>query len=150
VGILYAVTPLLPDDEFITWLRKFGNELPEASTSRYPTVREIRDTLAQLDGYSFEASTGGMNWEAVIFESGRQDDRWAGEWADLIVTEYHGDDNIPLSCYFSKGPARLPVLIVQQLTPLCGPLVIMLDSCAIPLLITSETDIDRAIQAWEM
>lgn len=150
MGILYVVTPLIADDESITWLRKFGNEPPEASPSRYPTVREIRDTLAQLDGYSFETFTGGTNWEAEIFESGRQDDRWAGEWADLIVTEYHGEDTIPLSFYFSKGPARLPTLIVQQLTTSCGPLVIMRDSDVIPLLITPDTDIDRAIQAWEM
>lgn len=150
MGILYAVTPLVADDEFITWLRKFGNELPEAATSRYPTVREIRDTLARLDSYDFETSTGGMNWEAVVFERGRQDDRWAAEWADLIVTDYHGDDTIPLSFYFSKGPARLPVLIVQQLTPSCGPLVIMRDSDAIPLLITPDTDIGRAIRAWGM
>ena len=150
MGILYAVTPLLAAEEFIEWLRMFGNEPPKASPSRYPTVREIRDTLAQLDGYSFEASTGGRNWEAEIFERGRGDDRWSGEWADLIVTGYHGDDNVPLSCYFSKGPARLPVVIVQQLTKHCGPLVIMLDSCAIPLLITPDTDVDRAIQAWEI
>src|SRR5690348_13958276 len=132
MGILYAVAPLCPDEEFIAWLRSFGNEPPEASLSRYPTVREIRATLAQLDGYSYEASTGSRNWEAVIFESGREDDRWSGEWADLIVIGYHGDDDVPLSCYFSKGPARLPVLIVQQLAKSCGPLVIMLDSAAIP------------------
>src|SRR5690349_6390977 len=148
MGILYAAAPLVADENSIEWLRQFGNEPPEAPLSRYPTVREIRDTLAQLDGYSLETSTGGMNWEAVIFESGRQDDRWAGEWADVIVTEYHGDDTIPLSFYFSKGPARLPTLIVQQLTKSCGPLVIMRDSDVIPLLITPDTDIDRAIQAW--
>jgi len=150
MGILYAVTPLLADEELIEWLRKFGNERPDASTSRYPTVREIRDTLAQLDGYGFETSTGGMNWEAVVFERGRQDDRWAGEWADLIVTDYHGDDTIPRSFYFSKGPARLPVLIVQHLAASCGPLVIMRDSDAIPLLITPDSDIDRALQVWEV
>lgn len=149
----YLVSPLRANETFTHWLHEFGIALPSTSESRFPTLREICFVLDHLEGCTFDSATdyftGGTHWEADIIERDGSEDQRIEEWANLCVMNYQGNDDTPLAFYFRKGFVRLTILIVQRLTQICGPLVIVLNSSFIPLLVTPETDIDQAIQAWD-
>ena len=149
MSISYVVTPLLDDEAFANWLDTFGILPPTGVASRFPTIREIRCILENLDGFDFETWIGGTFWDADIFECHRSDDRWEGEYTRLCVINYEDSEEIPVAFYFHKGSARLALFILQRLTQICGPLVIVLDTCGIPILVTPKTDIDRAHNAWD-
>ena len=77
------------------------------------------------------------------------DERWEGEYTTLWVMSYEGNEEIPAPFCFRKGSARLVFLILQRLTQISGPLVVVLDTCGIPILVTPETDIDQAHHVWD-
>jgi hypothetical protein len=145
----YVVIPLLDGEAFAHWLDEFGIIPPAGVTSRFPTIREIRCTLENLDGFDFETFVGSTFWDADIFECDRSGDRWEGEYTRLCVINYEDNEEVPVAFYFHKGSARLALLILQCLTQICGPLVVVLDTCDIPIFVTPETNIDRAYHVWD-
>jgi hypothetical protein len=149
MSFFYVVTPLLDDEAFTRWLGEFGIVPPAGANSRFPTVRELRFILEHLDGLSFEASVGSTYWDADIFACGHSGERWEGEYTTLWVTNYKGNEEVPVDFCFRKGSARLVLLILQRLTQISGPLVVVLDTCGIPILVTLETDIDQAYRVWD-
>ncbi|QBD78672.1 hypothetical protein EPA93_22860 [Ktedonosporobacter rubrisoli] len=149
MSFFYVVTPLLEDEAFTRWLDEFGIIPPPGATSRLPTIRELCSILEQLEGFSFEVSKGSTHWDADIFECGQPGKRESGEYTTIWVSNYEGNEESPVDFCFRKGSARLVLLILRHLTPLCGPLVIVLDTCCIPILVTPETDVDRAQHVWD-
>ena len=145
----YVVIPLLGDEAFTHWLGEFGIQPPPGATSRLPSVRELRGTLNQLDGFCSEVSIGSPWWDADIFACTQSEKRWEGEYTTLWVRNFDGNEEIPVDFRFRKGSARLVLRILRRLTQICGPLVVLLDTCCIPILVTPETAIDLAHQVWD-
>jgi|GEM_PF-1249117 len=154
MSLHYLVSPLRANEKFAHWLHDFGIVLPSSTESRFPTLREIYFVLEHLEDCTFDSAndyfTGGTHWEADIIKRDCFDDQGVGEWANLCVMNYQGNDDTPLAFYFRKGFVRLMILIVQRLTEICGPLVIVQNSGYIPLLVTPETDIDQVVQTWDI
>ena len=115
-----------------------------AATSRYPTPREIQQTLEALDGYRVEHFRGTGHWYATVWPAGREG------WATLIVPDYDGRDDVARSFYFEKGSPELNLLILERLSRVCGPLVIVPDTGSDPVIVAPGLDIDQALHSWSI
>jgi hypothetical protein len=130
VGILWTVWPL--DDQMKKWLSELSIEHPNVRT-RFPTGNEVKQTLANLEGYRIDVIDNGLShsWQAWI-ESDREPDKWTL----LNITSYSGDDE-PQEIWFEKGHEDLIKQLVQLFAQRCGPLVLIADVGGDPMVIAA-------------
>jgi hypothetical protein len=149
MGVLYTVIPLLPDhrDELEDWLRSLNMASP-ADAGRYPSLQELRSVLDHLEGYSIRYSTSRVlpgHWYADIVQA----DQRNGEWAFIVVNDYTGMETDAYKFGFERGAPRLMLLILQRVASLCGPLLVVPDTGALPIIVTPDLDLDQALHTWE-
>lgn len=154
MGICYHVTPLgnyaKRDDEDATraYYESIGIKLsPGETPGRYPTPREIRGVLDRLEGFSVTYRVDMYYWTASI--SYTRDPK-NGPWTylHLDINDFSGDEEEPCSFYFEKGWESLIIHIAEQLSQLCGPLIVEDDMEFTPLVITPGIDIQKAVKDW--
>ena len=148
MGVQYDVIPLgyVHDDYDLTWLEEFGISLPEGvPPSRFPTPREIRGILDQLEGYRTIYTVDLYAWAADIAERAGPEH---GHWTTLYVQGFEGDEDQPHPLFFAKGSEELIIRIVEQLAQICGPLIIDNDVDGAPVLVTAGMSVEVALSAW--
>ena len=151
MGIQYYIVPLGSyggrSDALASSLEAFGITIAvDQSPSRYPTPREIRAVLDQLDGYAVTYHVDAYTWWADVTDAV---DPQHARWTSLIVQDFEGVEDEPHEFYFAKGWEDLIIQIVEKLSRVCGPLVLIDDINWMPLLITPETDVGSALIKWQ-
>jgi hypothetical protein len=147
MSVIYGVIPMLADrkDELAAWLRSLDVACPEG-TGRYPSIQELRTVLDQLDGYTVRCSTGALgHWYAEVSPA----DRATSDGADIVVSNFSGNEADPHEFYFVHSSRRVILLIVQRLASLCGPLMVVPDTGDLPVVVTPDLDLEQALLAWK-
>jgi hypothetical protein len=115
---------------------------------RYPILQELRAVLDHLDGYTVSYNTSARgNWDAKIVPADQGDD----EWVFIEVNNYTGNETDAHDYDFSfaqRGDMRLILLILQRLARVCGPLMVLEDTGALPVVVTPDLDPDQALLRW--
>src|SRR5207253_1573948 len=112
------------------WLRENNHPLPSLlSESRLPTLGELKAVVEHLDGYTARVRlskvTNSIDLEVIDHRGYR-----AG-WSTTIWAKKLNDENRPpededvVEFTFHKGSPELAVVIVEKLTHVCGPLVLI-------------------------
>ncbi len=120
------------------WPKEFGALRPEGwETSQNPTVRELRQAIAALEGYEV--------WDSL--EEGGQ--IWIGspaEGVNIIVEDYFPEQDLdkPQNIYFD-GTNTLEVRIVEKLARICGPFLLAGEMF---ILVEAGTPADTPWQFW--
>ncbi len=127
---LYRVVTLyecMQEPSTLAWLAQSGITLPgEIPPGCYPTPAQIESTLDALPGIYVAYRVSTMTWQATV--TSRKD----VSWASLIVQDYGGDPETPCPFYFEAGWDEMITLVTSQLARVCGPLVLLHDSGALP------------------
>lgn len=162
MGKSHSVLPLQP--EIVSWLQDDYGLHISLVPSRYPTLREIRDILDHLENYTvtytvdfiaradpFSATATQLQrgWQADIFDPRAWKGRhYEGQWATLVVLQYQGNDDLPHPFYLSKSSGEVSLLILQRLSQVYGPLVVMADDGSDPIVVTPDLDLHQTLQGW--
>jgi hypothetical protein len=129
MGTLYTVLPL--DQKCVEWLDTEGVPHPPAAPSaRYPTPREISETLHCLPGYrvSIHSDAHDREWSAQIDSDG-------DTWAQVRVRNFSSEDS-PHEFYFSKGHPEVVFTVTERLARVCGALVVVGESGCRPVVVS--------------
>ena len=148
MGILYSIESVgqYIQDAGENWLSRIGFTVPrEITFGRMPTTRDLRIALDALDGYQIRYVVDDCSWTADVIESSESalPDR-----TTLRLSNYSGDEGQPQSVVLEKGSELLVIRIGELMSHTCGPLVVDNDMNGAPLLITSGTDLQIALQEW--
>ena len=149
MGVICVVIPVLGQhrDEIETWLSSLDVACPEG-VGRYPSLQELRAVLDHLDGYTVSYSTDRAlpgHWYADIVQADQED----GDWAYIVVNDYTGDETATAEFWFERGAPRVMLRILQQLASVCGPLMLVPDSGALPVVVTPDLDLGQSLLVWE-
>jgi hypothetical protein len=152
VGATYYVVSVSMADQY-PWaadsLRRYNMGPPSPSeVGRNPTPRELRTVLDELSGYTVDYLVGPGNWQAdVDAKTGLRPFR---STTLVSVIDFQGEETTPHLFCFEKGDLTLNILIVERLSRLCGPLFVVPDTGARPLLVTPGIDPKDAVKVWEI
>jgi len=129
MGVSHTVLTLLDDPAFVPWLEVYGVVLPQPwPAHRNPSPAEIRAVLDPQPAYRVEYSIGPGLWDAWISTADQQ--RTA-----IWVRNFSGDEDAPHEFFFHKGSETLNIQILEQLAPVCGPLVLVSDAQGLPMVV---------------
>lgn len=140
MGVLRTILPM--DSACLEWLDQEGVSHPPPAVARFPTPREITDTLSQLSGYAADISSNVATGEWLAHISSIEPSNPA--WASLRVSHYRSDDE-PHELYFPKGWSEVVFTIVERLSHHCGPLVVADDSGGLPVVVCPNDSIPDLI-----
>ncbi|MCW1916867.1 hypothetical protein OJ996_24980 [Luteolibacter sp. GHJ8] len=129
MGVIYSVFPLV--SEITEWLDKEGIPYPAISNPRMPTLVELDEALEHLDGV--EVSDSGLIQST--------DPARPGEWTQIVITDTDSGEGA-CEFYFSKGSDEVVLRVLQKVTALCGPHVVLDDSATWPVLVTPEEPLE--------
>jgi hypothetical protein len=154
MSVLYSIVPFVEEyySEFVEYLADFGIEIPTGTKSRYPTPLEIRQALDEMPEYTKRYSISHMSWDVDIYETAFYDQelrRSRGKYASINSVGPAPDETIPLHIYFHGGTDEVNLEIVMRLTKFTGPLVLMAESDAIPVLVTHGDNVSDLMQQWQ-
>jgi hypothetical protein len=146
VGVLYSVFPL--DDEIATYVRDTGGSVPRFKrSSRHPTPAEIRAACDALPKQRTEYNVNPTGvWQAMVQGANDPDTE---PWTLLNVQEFSGSEDEPHRIWFEKGWPSLILEIVRRLAGPCGPLVIVADTGAAPLVVSHSDSTEELFATWE-
>ena len=151
MGVSYL--SFLLNEEIANWLLENNVAIPSTlPESRFPTLLELMSVVEQLDGYTVTMTlsnatntaeyrsgrpAGLLCW-VVNYDLGLQTGRQPRppEVGDTVQFNFH------------KGSPELAVVIAEKLTRYCGPLVLIRDLDASPLLVTIGIDPQKALEKW--
>jgi len=122
MGFDYNRVPLesmVDADGRVKFLDSIGMPFSIIDKGRWPTLREVRETLATTPNVHLDdISVGADFWD--IFIKGIGD-----EWTSLLCIQYSGDENEPQLIYFEKGWPEFVVRVTEALSHICGDFVIV-------------------------
>jgi hypothetical protein len=122
MGVVYVVVPL--DAEVAAWLDGEAIDHPPApTTARGPSPREVFDALGLLDGVRSVVARHPEQGRIDIEVEDARDGRGTSVW----LSECHSDDQ-PCQLAFCKGSEELIGLILDAVSSLSGPLVLVPDT----------------------
>ena len=137
MGVAYV--PMLLDDDMRRWLESEGVASPERDTpSRWPTPRELRAVLTEMNGcdVTYRDNTDG-GWDAEVVE--RPVDSRSQH--ATIWTKQLASTDVPAPFSFHKSSVELALVILERLSHVCGPLVLVDDSTMAPMVVTPGCDV---------
>ncbi|MBX3628025.1 MAG: hypothetical protein KF892_23655 [Rhizobacter sp.] len=143
MGILYTVWPL--DTQAQEWLRSQEIPFPSGS-SRWPTRKEIQNTLSALRGFKVEYTDNGpgKRWDAFV-----SDEEEDGNWT-LLHAEPQEDDECT-HLHFEKGEPTLVVAIMRSLSEITGPFMLLPDIGCPPMVVSmSQSVVDTVSDFCEV
>jgi hypothetical protein len=145
MSIRYGVLPVASHPDLVDWLAKYNIDVPPLpKNNRYPSPQEIKETLDTLTGYQVTYDIDSQHWRAHVVS----DKSPKRKWAKLHVVDFQGDEQSPHDFWFDQGDPGVNLLILKHLSAACGPLILSADANAVPILVTSETDIAKALEEW--
>jgi hypothetical protein len=142
MGTLYTVVPL--DQKCAEWLDTEGVSHPSvAGAARYPTPREISDTLRCLPGHrvAIHSDAHTREWSAQIDSEGDM-------WAQIRVRDFCSEDS-PHEFYFSKGHPEIVFSVTERLARVCGTLVVVDDSSCRPVVVSPGADTKDLLRDYD-
>ena len=144
MGATYAVSPLT--DEARQWLRDENIAFPDGQ-SRWPTHNELRAALESFSGHAVSyRSTATGGWDADIVDPER--DRTSG-WMATVWVDGAVDADTPCRFSFHKPTLELSLMIVEKLSRVCGPFLIMDGSSGRAVVVAPEADIPKLVaELW--
>lgn len=120
----------MQDPAALAWLAQGDAPLPgEVPPGRYPAPSEIREALESIPGLRVEYRVSRSVWQASL--TSRSD----VSWAVLQVVDYCGDEDRPHRFCFTGGWDEVIQLAASRLAAVCGPLVLLHDSGAHPMVV---------------
>ena len=131
MGAVYSVLPVNRD--VMTWLQSLEPAYPEVLTQgRYPTPQEVRMILDGLSDHVVEYTINDQTLRVTISQASSE------MWASLVIMDYNRaeDENSPHEFYFEKGWSELVLEILDKLSEICGPLVLVPHSGDKPTLVS--------------
>jgi hypothetical protein len=143
MGDGFAILPLTADPGIPPWLEQHGITVPPiTATNRYPSLRELRAVLAQLDGYAVTYRIGPEGCDIDIVGA-----KPSGEttYACIWTRGFQGDEAMPLEFSFHKGWPDLNLEITRRVSEICGPLVFVSYSVGVPIVVTPDINIHQAL-----
>ncbi len=143
MSVLHTILPL--DDKCAEWLDSENIAHPNPSAdSRFPTPGEIVSTAKLMAGYTMDASADVRSgeWSATITKNNSPD-----AWAFLRVSNYTSDEQ-PHEICFPKGSPEVIFSIVERLTHCCGPLVVVDDSAAKPVVVCPNDSVVELLRMY--
>jgi hypothetical protein len=151
MGVSYL--SFLLNEEIANWLLENNVAIPSMLPDiRFPTLRELMSVAEQLDGYTVTMALSNaantVDIEVVDrrgYHAGWSTTVWASKLDDKSRPPEDGDT---VQFNFHKGSPELAVVIAEKLTRFCGPLVLVQDLDASPLLVTMGIDPQRAVEKW--
>ena len=145
MGVLYTVMP--PSQEVADWLDESGLHVSVDTSSRSPTISEIRETLNSLEGFAVEYTDNGIgsSWQAMVTTIA---DPESGGWTLLNITRRAKPEESQ-EIWFEKGHPELIVEIVSRLSMRCGTLIVIPDTGCPPLVIAPGGDPEKLCAQWE-
>lgn len=141
MGISWIVLPLdLVESGFVEWLQGKGIVVSDRQ-GRYPTIDELITVLETIGDYPVSQGHVTENlWEISIGEL------YSSTYADLLGSI---EDDGTFHFSFQKGSESATMLeILRKLAQNCGPLVLADSFTATPVLVTSNTIVDVALEEW--
>ena len=143
MGDSYAVLPLSADLGIPAWLEQHGIRVPPLSVAnRYPTLLELRAVLAELEGHVVRYHIGPAGCDSDIVGTNMYGEEI---YACIWTRGFQGDEDTPLAFSFHKGWRDLNLEITRRLSVICGPLVFVSHSVGVPILVTSDINIQQAL-----
>jgi hypothetical protein len=143
------------DRESAGWLREHGIQVPQPlPKSRLPKLRELRSAVNNLDGYHVETSisVAGCSVDFEIVDRLGYDHGWSTTiWAKNADVDHPLEapsDDDTVSFNFHSGDPELAVLVLAEVSRVCGPLVLVLTADGKPLLVTPSIDPRQAVKRW--
>jgi len=145
MGVLYTVMP--PSHEVADWLHESGIPVSVDTSSRGPSIPEIREILNSLEGFSVEYTDNGIGspWQAMVTSIVDPD---SGGWTLLNISS-RAEPEEPQEIWFEKGHPELIVEIVSRLAMRCGTLIVIPDTGCPPLVIAPGDDPEKLCAQWE-
>jgi hypothetical protein len=140
MGASYVALPV--DDEVKRWLRAEGAPaIPaERTHGRWPTPNELRAALDSLAGYTIayrDNPYGG--WDAEIVDAVRGYDGYSA----TIWTKHISNPEAPKEFSFDKPSIELALMILEKLSRVCGPFLLVDDSSVTPVVVVPGADISE-------
>jgi hypothetical protein len=109
------------------WLWQNDPSLPdEIPPGRYPAPGEVVDTIERLHEIRGIYLVSKNVWQVSLIH--RKD----VSWAVLAVRDYIGNPEVPHGFDFIAGWDEMIELVASRLARVCGPLVLLPDSGAVP------------------
>jgi hypothetical protein len=141
MSVSFLVVPFdstIPD--FVKWLENHGIAVPDEH-GRYPTMDELINVLETIVDYPVFCGRVTENlWETSIGEP------YTSTYAHFLGTI---EDDGTFHFNFEKGSTETTMLeVLKRLAQKCGPLVLADDSTATPVLVTSNTIVEVALEEW--
>jgi hypothetical protein len=150
MGADYYLVPTAIASQYpwaIEQLDRHAMQWPEISgAGRNLKPSEVRAVLDILSDYSISYSVSEDNWQAEIHAA--QGIRFLRPNALLNAVDYAGDEATACLFCLEKGDPRLNLLIAERLSRICGPLFLIPDTGAHPLLVTPGSDPAQLMRNW--
>jgi hypothetical protein len=143
MGTLYVVVP--SDPELRAWLRESDLPVPDDADGRLPTNDEIRAALSTLRDYTIEFRDEEREHVAEISFSG---DPQAGPWASFSFPKSRDLTPEEESLTFRRGSSEVMIPVLLELSRSSGPLALIPDSGADPLLVWSGANVAELIETF--
>ena len=130
-------------------LNRYDMERPDTpGAGRNPKPEEVRKVLDHLAGYSVDYFVSEDNWQADI--RSRKGIPLFRKNSLLNVIDFNGDESYPHLVCFESGDISLNLLIAERLSRISGPLYMVADTGAQPLIVTPGSDPAALKQHWDI
>jgi hypothetical protein len=142
VGNNYAVIPTSElDDGSRAWLAEEGALLPDA-IGRWPSSRELRAALDSLDNCTVEYRIDPSgDWDADVRSA-------AGDYDAVIWATGGASPDDPCEFTFHKPNEVFALCILERLSHICGPLVIIEASGMRAVVVTAGANPEDLHHTW--
>lgn len=138
----YGVHPLDPDNkDFRDWLHTEGVEFPDVK-GRFPTLDELLDVLHSFNGLAVNVDKS----ETISVSMGDPEELELG--FALMLGHITPDGYYDFFFWQWRNRDITMAAILKKLSVFCGPLVLREGYAATPMLITQNTNLDKALQKW--
>lgn len=128
--------PTVPD--LIDWLEEEGISVP-SSPGRFPTMEELLDALTVLEGeHIHKEHIVDDAWEVTV--GAIFSDTYARMLGKITESGFYD-----FQFWSNVCRNKTMITILKQLSHICGPLIWYDDCLALPLVVTSDIDVDEAI-----
>ena len=154
MSVGYIIIPIDKEQlqELNEYLAPFGQGIPTDTISRYPTASEIQHVLDEMPDYTKSYFITDKAWDVDVYETAFYDAERkyiGGKHTSIYSIDWALDEALPLHIYFHGGWEELNLEIVRCLTAFTGPLILLCDSDAVPLLVSSEKQLGELVSQWK-
>ena len=154
MSVFYSIVPIDKEHTqgFNRFLSTFGVEIPSGTVSRYPTPSEIRQVLDEMHEFTKHYSVTEKVWDVDIYETAAYDPilrRMNGKRATIYSMGPALNESLPLPIYFHGGWEEVNLEITLRLTRFTGPLLLIGDFDAVPLLVSPGINLPELLNQWE-